>query len=332
MKVLLLANQPESTTRLKLFRSTLEELGFTTVVPTFGTRNWLSIARQSRDWIIREKPDVVHLFNVPDIIYRKIPSLKGKYFQKLIYDYRSPWGIESGMLFGPIGKLIGEKYEKKLAGSADAISTVNNPLMKKVITYISKNICPISLIPNYPAKSFGTSSSSDEHIDLNNGPILFVGRISKQEGVDILLKTIKDHPGYQFLIIGDGPFSWFLMRGKFPNAQFLGWQPHEKIAEYIKKSSFCLKPTIESPLTPYATDKSVWKLNEYLNMGKRVLASGIIAEEPRKNLLIVPSTEFSNHIKAVYDTPPIPLSGNDYRYWEMNKPEIRNLYDNLIAD
>jgi len=67
MKVLLLANQPEKTTRLRLFEATLKELGYETIVPRFDTVNWISIARKARGIVLKERPDIVHLFNVPAV-------------------------------------------------------------------------------------------------------------------------------------------------------------------------------------------------------------------------------------------------------------------------
>ena len=322
MKILLLANQPESTTRLKLFRSTLDELGFTTVVPTFGTRNWLSIARQSRDWIIREQPDVVHLFNVPDIIYRKIPALKGKHFQKLIYDYRSPWGIEYQMNFGAPARVIAEHYERLLASHAEQITTVNNPLKEKVRTYANESV-PVTVIPNYPKMDF---SPGEEVIPDSSKPILFVGRVCKQEGIEKFIHAAQALPEHPFWIVGDGPFSWWYLRNKPENLTFFGWQKHEKVAEFIKNAGLCLIPRKENPLTPYSNDRSIWKLNEYLNLGKMVVASGISVEENRKNLQVVRPDDLVGTIRACANREPEPLTKGDYRFWEHNRNLIQEVY------
>jgi hypothetical protein len=132
MKVLLLANQPERTTRLLRFEGTLKSLGMDVVVPLFNTRNWFSIAGQAGKIAMREKPDVVHIFNVPDIIYHNFSRLRGEAYKKLIYDYRSPWGLELSQTFGTPGKAFGERFERELARSADIITSVNKPLADKV--------------------------------------------------------------------------------------------------------------------------------------------------------------------------------------------------------
>ena len=107
MRILLLSNQPERTTRLMMFKGTLESLGYYVIVPRFTTRSWLGVAGEAKRALQKEKPDVVHLFNVPDIIYHNLGKLKGTFFQKLIYDYRSPCGVELQMTFGPAAKPAG---------------------------------------------------------------------------------------------------------------------------------------------------------------------------------------------------------------------------------
>ena len=82
MRILLLSNQPERTTRLMMFKGTLERLGYDVIVPRFSTRSWLGVASEARRALQKEKPDVVHLFNVPDIIYHDIGKLKGSCFQE----------------------------------------------------------------------------------------------------------------------------------------------------------------------------------------------------------------------------------------------------------
>jgi glycosyltransferase involved in cell wall biosynthesis len=325
MRVLLLANQPEHTTRLKMFQSTLEELGYDTLIPKFGTRNWIQISSLTKQFLKKEKPDVVHLFNVPDIIYNDLPKLKGTYYKKMIYDYRSPWGIELGMSFGAPGTMTAEYFERKLAASADLITTVNGPLGEKVKTYIENDRKQgIYEIPNYPRNSFLTGEDLAE-----DGAITFLGRVCEQEGIGNFLNLAKKYPDEKFRIVGDGPFSRLYLAKKLQNVEFLGWQPHEKVAGIIKKARICMIPRKENKLTPYSTDKSIWKLNEYLNLGKLVIASGITKEEDRKNLLIVKSSELENAVGEYLDKKPDKLNSKDYRFWESNTRKIKEVYEKI---
>lgn len=330
MKVLLLSNQPERTTRLMMFKGTLDRLGYEVIVPRFTTRSWLGVAREAKRALQKEKPDVVHLFNVPDIIYHNLGKLKGSRFQKLIYDYRSPWGVELQMTFGPLARPAGEYFERELARFADAITAVNRPLAEKVKSYPEANDKSQFIVPNYPARSFLEKSrrADDEGIP-DEEAIIFMGRISRQEGIGNLIRLIRDNPVQQFWIIGDGPFSRWYLRNLPTNARFFGWQPHDKVAGLISKARICLIPHNESLLTPYATDKSVWKLNEYLTLGKIVVASGVTMEEKRKNLVVVKSSELGRAIQENLMREPEPMGPDDYRFWDRNDRVIQEVYESL---
>ncbi len=339
MKILLLANQPERTTRLRMFEGTLKELGYEVVVPRFDTRNWIRIAGLARKVALAEQPDVVHIFNVPDIIYHRFPDLRGRGFKKLIYDYRSPWGLELQQTFGAPGKAFGERFERELAKAADVITTVNRPLGEKARSF-APNKEP-HVIANYPSRSFSKVKEKDsdgleaagtgekDHEAMSKAPIIFIGRVCTQEGIQTLLAVARAIPEQEFWIVGGGPFAWWFLRNMPPNVKNLGWQPHEKVAGLIRKAKICLIPREESVITPYSTDKSVWKLNEYLNMGKLVVASGISREEPRKNLIIVESAGLKEEIIRHLDYRPQKMGEEDFKYWDSNTEAIREVYESL---
>lgn len=332
MRVLLLSNQPERTTRLMMFKGTLDGLGFEVIVPRFSTRSWPGVARQARAAIKRERPDVVHLFNVPDILYHGISKLKGRHFGKLIYDYRSPWGVELQMAFGPAARVIGEHFERELARGADMITAVNRPLAEKVASYDEAEGKPPFIVPNYPARDF----LERRDISFENGSempdekaVLFMGRVSRQEGIGNLMRLIREIPREKFWIIGDGPFSWWYLRDLPENLRFFGWQPHDRVAGLIRKARLCLIPHSETLLTPFATDRSVWKLNEYLSLGKIVVASGVTQEEERKNLKIVKSSGLREAVLENIEREPERLRDEDYRFWDRNNKIIREIYERV---
>lgn len=336
MKVLLLSNQPERTTRLMMFKGTLERLGYDVVVPRFSTTSWMGVTKEAKQALLKESPDAVHLFNVPDIIYHGLAKLRGTGFKKLIYDYRSPWGVELQMTFGPAARPAGEYFERELAGAADIITAVNRPLADKVGSYREAQGKSQFIVPNYPAKTFlekskdnGKKASAFGADAPDESPVVFMGRISRQEGIGNLIRLIREIPDRRFWIIGDGPFSRWYLRGLPGNARFFGWQPHEKVAGLISKARICLIPHSETILTPYATDKSVWKLNEYLTLGKAVVASGVTMEEKRKNLMVVKSKALKDALLQNLEREPEKLGPDDYRFWEMNDRVIREVYESL---
>jgi glycosyltransferase involved in cell wall biosynthesis len=314
-----------------MFKGTLRSLGHDVTVPGFNTRNWIRIAGLARKVARETKPDVVHIFNVPDIIYHGFSSLRGEAFKRLIYDYRSPWGIETAQTFGRPGKVFGEHFERELARSADMITTVNTPLKSKVKTYAPEK--EVRVIPNYPLRSFSeeaaVSSEAEMNIEQGKEPIIFIGRVCTQEGIGKLLEVARAIPHQEFWIIGGGPFAWWYLKRAPANVKNLGWQPHDRIPGLVKSARLCLIPREENAITPYSTDKSIWKLNEYLNMGKIVIASGISREEPRKNLVIVDSRQLKDAIIEHLNDRPQRLLEEDYKYWDSNRPIVKEIYGSL---
>lgn len=331
MKILLLANQPDKTTRLKMFGRTLQSQGHEVIIPSFKTRNWITISGLAKKIAKEKKPDVVHIFNVPDVIYHGFAGLRGVAFEKLIYDYRSPWGIEVQQTFGAPGRIFAERFERELAKCADIITTVNAPLKRKVSEYAPGK--EVHVIPNYPYRSFletkADFDSPEWAVTPGKEPIVFIGRICTQEGIEQLLEAARAIPEQKFWVIGGGPFAqWYLWR-KPANVLELGWQPHERIAAILRKAGLCLIPRRENALSAYSTEKSVWKLNEYLALGKIVVASGVTAEEHRKNLEVVKSTELKDAILENLEREPEKLGEEDYRFWEMNERTIQKVYESL---
>jgi glycosyltransferase involved in cell wall biosynthesis len=339
MKIALVSNQPERTTRLVLFGSTLRDLGHEVVMPSFTSRNWAKIASELSLFLEKERPYAVHLFNVPDIIYRSLPGQKGRFYQKLIYDYRSPWGLEIALSFGWPARMAGERYERMLAKSSDVITSVNRPLAKLVAMYPEGSDKPQHIIPNYPPKSFvdrglmlssKAKSKAISKTDDSKRPVLFVGRISKEEGIGNLLGLVRRFPNRKFWIVGDGPLARWYLRRLPQNLEFYGWQPHDRLAELMVEAGLCLLPAGETPVTPYATENSVWKLNEYLNLGKLVLASGITVEEGRKNLVVTRTSRLGDEMERIIDRAPESMLPEDYRFWEMNRRKIEAVYEEVM--
>jgi hypothetical protein len=113
------------------------------------------------------------------------------------------------------------------------------------------------------------------------------------------------------------------------NIKFFGWQTQEMVACLVSQAKICLILLDETKITPFATEKSIWKLNEYLFLGKRVIATGISVEEKRKNLVLVKAGDLKGAIKQYQDVEPESMVEDDFRYWELNKNAIREVYEGL---
>jgi len=75
---------------------------------------------------------------------------------------------------------------------------------------------------------------------------LFVGRLSEEKGVEILLEAWKGMTNNNLVIAGDGPEKERLVNayGNLPNVEFIGKKSHEEILELMKKCRALIFPSI----------------------------------------------------------------------------------------
>jgi len=80
------------------------------------------------------------------------------------------------------------------------------------------------------------------------GYALYVGRLSKEKGVEVLLKAWKQIQGYQLKIMGDGPLSSDLKsyadKHNITNVEFLGFVTSEEYLKYMQGASFLIIPSV----------------------------------------------------------------------------------------
>lgn len=74
---------------------------------------------------------------------------------------------------------------------------------------------------------------------------LFVGRLSTEKGIDLLLEAFSQSP-HQLKIIGTGPLENMVREAsdKHTNIEFLGKQPHDAVIEYMKNCRALVFPSI----------------------------------------------------------------------------------------
>lgn len=91
-----------------------------------------------------------------------------------------------------------------------------------------------------------------EKIDLSkNEYYLYVGRISKEKGVDLFCQAITDL-NYKGIVVGDGDEKEKLEK-QFPNIKFVGWKDKDEVKEYMKGARALIFPSRwyeGAPLTP----------------------------------------------------------------------------------
>ncbi len=84
----------------------------------------------------------------------------------------------------------------------------------------------------------------------------FVGRLSSEKGLDVLLAALHRAGDPPFLIVGDGPHRRALedlaLRLRLANTRFLGWRPHDEVGELVAAARYVAIPSVWEENAPLA--------------------------------------------------------------------------------
>ena len=216
------------------------------------------------------KPDVVHMNNInfqltPSLIYavkkRKIPLVQTVHDYQMIcpnhlfYDFKNNKPCEKclkGSSFNCFkNKCIHGSGVKSLIGAIEKIFYSVLKTYKKVDLYV----CPSNFLSGkllssnsfYQDKTFTIHNFIDKNTfngdEIPGGTyVAFVGRLSKEKGVDLLRETALLLPDVQFKVAGGGPDEESL-KG-IANIELMGFLKGEKLCDFVKKSKFLLLPSV----------------------------------------------------------------------------------------
>ncbi|MHA1389347.1 MAG: glycosyltransferase [Candidatus Thorarchaeota archaeon] len=342
--VLLIGSQPERMIRLKRTFNSLKQLGVDVKVmqpynkpggrPRIikGIIRYLVLLVQ----VAISKADIYHFFNVPDVIGLPLTFKRGT----LIYDVRSPW-------FSSIKESLGNTFLSKLAGmiehwmtcKADIMITANYPIAHRAHRWGASRI---TMVPNYPPADFSPSKdrkSMRDTLFLGDSPtVLYVGKISKIEGSDLLKQIIFEVcnavPNVKFLIVGDGPekpsVDSFIEQKKLDvNVISVGWVPHEEVANYITASDLCLLPRKWDSFSPYTAPENITKAAEYLAVGRPIIAPKM-GGFATATFPVIP-VEPAEMGKAVIDFLKNPKDLGDFERpsWDISHERLKRIYTRL---
>ena len=167
-KILLFGSEPEKMTRLRYIYESLAKHGIKAeiLMPKSNFRcsgklgrilsgliRYLTLTVQ----LLIAKADIIHYFNIPDI--PGIIILLKKLFTRtvVIYDVRSPWGLELENTFHfKLLKYLAETMERLMTVRSDLVLAVNTPLAVRALRWGAKRVF---VLPNYPRKTFKPSKN-----------------------------------------------------------------------------------------------------------------------------------------------------------------------------
>jgi glycosyltransferase involved in cell wall biosynthesis len=266
--------------------------------------------------------DIFWIANCPDVLVFPFVLRRKTY----VLDYRSPWPIEVENEIG-MGLLtkLSVVIERISLRYARVITVTSSKLLPRVQS-IGK---PIYVIPNFPLKSFKQITIAREQFRRNYGVeqdekiVLFIGKLSYVEGVDLLPEIIsnvvKQDQNIIFWIVGDGPLRFLIERleHKYPNnVKFFGWKNYKEIPNFINSSDVCIIPRHASPFSSFYNEEGLQKVSEYMLFKKPIIACGIASS---KEYLLVKEHEMAKGIlKALKGDAPLPNAKTWEVYSEKN--------------
>lgn len=328
LKVIYITLPPHKYPRVKKIAATLkgQNITFQALVPKIRVKLGNTKAKRLISAVITytvfllqtflADADIYWVANAPEIFVLPLILRKKKY----ILDYRSPWSLEVRLEFGKgILSYMAERLTYVALKYAKVVTLASSTLLEDVEKFGKK----VYIIPNYPQKDdFKPTVSYDDFRKLHGVKkgekvILFVGNLSKVEGVDILPEIVEGllekRKKIVLWIIGDGVLRSVPeeLERKFPeNVKFFGWRPHREVPNFINAADVCIVPRHEGPFSHYANEEGVQKISEYMFLGKPIVACGIA---PSKEYLLVKREDMAKGIlEALEGKAPKPTR----RTWE----------------
>ena len=223
----------------------------------------------------KKNNDIIHAHHLAGALAMKNAS------GKKILSIHGVYSKNIDQLYGKTTSNISKKYEKTVLNLADAI-TVNSNEGYNYYTEMGFNVVQI---PNAIDLNIIPKKSTRQY----ENQIIFAGRLSKEKGVEILLKTGEQLPdSYHLLIAGSGPLEEKVknLAAKKSNIHYLGYQQKQDVLSLIHSSDLLLQPSLEEGISS--------TILESMGCGTCILASNIegiseVVQNGKTGVLVEPN-------------------------------------------
>ena len=321
-------------------------------------------ARRKLEALIRDKkPDVAHLHNIAHQISPSIIGLLRKHgipVVQTLHDYKLACPAYLMIVRGRLcDACVGGKYynvllkrctHASLLASSVACAEMYLHRLAGTFSKVNAFVCPSQFMMEV-MKRAGIDARKLFHIphfiDLTqydpsyggSGSFIFVGRLSEEKGVSVLLQARRSVKDFKLLVAGEGELREKLEAtvSNDSGVLFLGFLPRERLARVWRDAAFTVVPSVCYENFPYA-------ILESFAFGKPVIATRIggmpeLVRDGESGFLVEPGNvaELTEKISYMISRPEevsrmgrlARLSAQDKYSTEAHYESIMNLYERM---
>jgi len=221
----------------------------TFTIPIKGLKNLSFMISSFIKSKFTKKFDIVHAHNIPAAYAMK--NIKGK---KILTQH----GIYSKQIDFLHGKTIGNltnNFERNALKWADVITVIS----KEAHEYYTKLGFKTIQIPN----AINLENLPQDEDRRFKKQIIFVGRLSKEKGIETIMEISKKLPNdINLLIVGSGPESGKIKKlsETLDNIHYLGYQTHENSIKLIRGSDILIQPSLHEGISTTILESMACKI------------------------------------------------------------------------
>ena len=221
----------------------------TFTIPIKGLKNPSFMISSFLKAKFKKNQDIVHAHNIPAAFAmkntsgKKILSLHGIFSQQI------------DMIHGKTSGTLSKKYEIDALKWADAITVVT----KEAHEYYTKLGFKTIQIPN----AINLKNLPQDEDRRFEKQIIFVGRLSKEKGIETIMEISKKLPNdINLLIVGSGPESGKIKKlsETLDNIHYLGYQTHENSIKLIRGSDILIQPSLHEGISTTILESMACKI------------------------------------------------------------------------
>ncbi|MCP4438407.1 MAG: glycosyltransferase family 1 protein [Aureispira sp.] len=216
------------------------------------------------------------------VLFNDSSMFMGFYLKELLTPDLFIYYIRDYLISQKYFKAHGKKAEKHLIQKANIV-TCNSEYLRQYAEQYNSNAYYVGQGCDLEAFSPYISTERPTYLKQLSKPIIgYVGLLtSRRLNIQLLEQLAANNPQWDWVLVGpeDDHFKQSSLH-QLSNVHFLGFQPADKLARYIKGFDVCINP---QQLNEMSKGNYPRKIDEYLAMGKPVVATQTPTMQTFKN-------------------------------------------------